>query len=136
MNDSRWDLPDVYSHLQYPGSTQGTAVQGTRGDSLVNSGSQLPRQVPPAASARASWVGPGSHLRKASGSVGSVQVKRQRPLQKLVLLGPPEASPEISGCSVTQGLKPSPCPQGVYSQEGILNSRAFTEKAERFESFS
>ena len=53
-------------------------------------------------------------MRKASGSVGSVQVKRQRPLQKLVLLGPPEASPEISGCSVTQGLKPSPCPQGVY----------------------
>lgn len=109
---------------------------GTRGDLLVNSESQLPRQVPPASSARASRVSPGSHLRKASGSVGSIQLKRQWPIQKLVLLGPPEASPEISGCSVTQGLKPSPCPQGIYSQEGILNSRAFTEKAERFESFS
>ena len=40
MNDSRQDLPDVYSHLQSPGSTQDIAVQGARGDSLVNSGSQ------------------------------------------------------------------------------------------------
>lgn len=78
MNDSRPDLPDVYSHLQSPGSTQGTAVQGAGGDSLVNSGFQLPKQVPPAASARASWVSPGLSFEKSLWLCG------QRPGQETV----------------------------------------------------
>lgn len=75
MNDSRWTCRR-YSHLQSPWFGPRHCSAGHQGDSLVNSGPNPPKQLPPAASARAALGGPWPSFEK------SLWLPGQRPGQE------------------------------------------------------